>query len=86
MLQFISSGQFISDYRIYLLEHGISNAHVARMMGISPQQLQNVFKKKELTVSDVQLLCAAINYKCELNIRERIKGKDFIVEVTSDEE
>lgn len=83
-MQFISSGQFIIDYRTYLLSNGISNAHVARMMGISPQQLQNVYKKKELTVTDVQLLCAAINYKCDLVIRERNKDSDHVIDVPHD--
>ena len=68
MLEYKSTEQFLSDYRSYLIEKGITNAHVARKIGISPQQLQNVFKKKELTVSDVIKLCNAIDYNCKIMI------------------
>lgn len=46
MLEYKNTEQFLSDYRSYLIEKGITNAHVARKIGISPQQLQNVFKKR----------------------------------------
>lgn len=68
MLEYNNTEQFLSDYRSYLIEKGITNAHVARKIGISPQQLQNVFKKKELTVSDVIKLCNAIDYNCKIMI------------------
>lgn len=68
MLEYKNTEQFLSDYRSYLIEKGITNAHVARKIGISPQQLQNVFKKKELTVSDVIKLCNAIDYNCKIMI------------------
>ena len=68
MLEYKNTEQFLSDYRSYLIEKGITNAHVARKKGISPQQLQNVFKKKELTVSDVIKLCNAIDYNCKIMI------------------
>ena len=60
-LQYHNTNQFIEDYRKILDENGIIYAHIARQIGISPQQLQNVFKKKELTVTDITRLCAAIN-------------------------
>lgn len=68
MLEYKNTEQFLSDYREYLKQKGISNAHVARKIGISPQQLQNVFKKQELTVSDVIRLCNAIDYNCKIMI------------------
>lgn len=68
MLEYNNTEQFLSDYREYLKQKGISNAHVARKIGISPQQLQNVFKKQELTVSDVIKLCNAIDYNCRVVI------------------
>ena len=68
MLEYNNTEQFLSDYRSYLIEKGITNAHVARKIGISPQQLQNVFKEKELTVSDVIKLCNAIDYNCKIMI------------------
>lgn len=68
MLEYNNTEQFLSDYREYLKQTGISNAHVARKIGISPQQLQNVFKKQELTVSDVIKLCNAIDYNCTIMI------------------
>lgn len=68
MLEYNNTEQFLSDYREYLKQTGISNAHVARKIGISPQQLQNVFKKQELTVSDVIKLCNAIDYNCKIMI------------------
>ena len=37
-------------------------------MGISPQQLQNVYKKKELTITDLKALCNAINMQCTITI------------------
>lgn len=68
MLEYIDSTQFKNDYRKYLEDNGISNAHVARCMDISPQQLQNVFKKQELTINDIQRLCNAINMQCNVTI------------------
>ena len=68
MLEYKNTEQFLSDYRSYLIEKGITNTHVARKIGISPQQIQNVFKKKELTVSDVIKLCNAIDYNCKIMI------------------
>ena len=71
MLEYKSTEQFLKDYRSYLKEKGISNAHVSRKMDISPQQLQNVFKKQELTVSDVIRLCNAIDYDCRIVIGDK---------------
>ena len=68
MLEYKSTEQFLNDYRNHLKEEGITNAHVARKIGMSPQQLQNVFKKQELTVSDVIKLCNAIDYNCKILI------------------
>jgi len=71
MLKYVNTKQFLNDYRKYLNDNGIINAHVARKIGISPQQLQNVFKKQELTVSDVIRLCDAINMDCNVLISIR---------------
>lgn len=68
MLKYIDSEQFINDYRKYLNDNGFSSAHVARKMSISPQQLNNIYNKKELTVNDVKRLCAAIDLECDLLI------------------
>lgn len=68
MLEYNNTEQFLNDYRNYLKEKGVTNAHVARKIGISPQQLQNVFKKQELTVSDLVRLCNAIDYNCKIMI------------------
>ena len=68
MLQYYDTKQFITDYRQYLKDNGISNAHVARKMDISPQQLQNVYKKQELAISDLIQLCNAINMQCNIII------------------
>ena len=68
MLEYKSTEQFLNDYRNHRKEKGITNAHVARKIGMSPQQLQNVFKKQELTVSDVIKLCNAIDYNCKIVI------------------
>lgn len=72
MLNYTDTPQFIIDFKQYLSDNGISNAHVARKMGISPQQLQNVYKKKELTVVDLQAMCNAINYTCTVDIKPSI--------------
>lgn len=71
MLEYRNTEQFLNDYRGYLKEKGISNAHVSRKMNISPQQLQNVFKKQELTVSDIIKLCNAIDYSCKIVIGDK---------------
>ena len=68
MLKYINTQQFINDYRQYLADNGITNAHIARKMHISPQQLQNLYKKKELTVTDVIDLCHGIALECKINI------------------
>ena len=68
MLQYHDTKQFITDYRQYLKDNGISNAHIARKMDISPQQLQNVYKKQELAISDLIQLCNAINMQCNIII------------------
>lgn len=68
MLEYKNSEQFKNDFRKYLEDNGISNAHVARKMNISPQQLNNIWNKKELTLYDVQRLCTAIGFKCDISI------------------
>ena len=68
MLKYIDDEQFINDYRKHLDNNGISSAHVARKIGISPQQLNNIYNKKELTINDVKRLCAAINLDCDIYI------------------
>ena len=70
-LYFENSEQFIKDYRQLLENNGISNAHVARKMDISPQQVQKVYKKKELTVQDIKRLCNAIGYNIGININKK---------------
>lgn len=67
-MKYDNTEQFIRDFRNYIEVHGITNAHIARQMDISPQQLQNIYKKKELTVSDVINMCNAIKYKCTVTI------------------
>lgn len=71
MIKFENSIQFKDDYRKYLEENGITSAHIARKMDISPQQLNNVWKKKELTVVDLKRLCDAINLKCDVIITKK---------------
>lgn len=68
MLQYINSKQFIDDYKKYLESNGISSAHIARKLNVSPQNLQNLYKKQQLTIDDVVDLCNAIGYKCSINI------------------
>lgn len=71
MLKYVNTKQFLDDYRQYLDSNGIIHAHVARKIGISPQQLQNVYKKQELTVNDIIRLCNAINMDCDIVITYR---------------
>lgn len=68
MLEYRDSMQFREDYKKYLENNGISSAHVARKIGISPQQLNNIYNKKELTINDVIRLCNAIGYSCSIVI------------------
>ena len=68
MIKFENSIQFKDDYRKYLEENGITSAHIARKMNISPQQLNNIYKKKELTVFDLKRLCSAIGMQCDITI------------------
>ena len=68
MLIYNNSRQFINDYRALLKSHGVTSAHVARQIGISPQQLNNIYNKQGLTASDIQNLCRAIGYKCIIDI------------------
>lgn len=71
MLQYNDTKQFIGDYRQYLKDNGITNTHVARKIDISPQQLQNIYRKQELTVADLVKLCNAINMQCNITIERR---------------
>ena len=68
MFEYKNSNQFKTDYRKYLEDNGISSAHIARKIGISPQQLNNIWNKKELTLNDVQRLCSAIGFNCDIKI------------------
>lgn len=68
MLEYINSKQFIDDYKKYLENNGISSAHIARKLNMSPQNLQNLYKKQQLTIDDVVGLCNAIGYKCSITI------------------
>lgn len=71
-MEYRNTKQFLTEYREYLTEHGITSAHVARKIGISPQQLQNIYRKQELTVTDVINLCNAIGYSCTISITPEI--------------
>ena len=71
MLEYKNTKQFLNNYRSYLKEKGITNAHISRKMDISPQQLQNIFKKQELTVNDLVRLCNAIDYSCRIVIEQK---------------
>lgn len=71
MIKYENTIQFINDYKEYLNNNGISSAHVARKVGVSPQQLNNIYKKKELTVNDIMRLCNAIGYNCNVLIEKR---------------
>lgn len=77
MLKYVNTKQFLNDYRKYLDDNGIVHAHVARKMEISPQQLQNIYKKQELTVSDVVRLCNAINMDCDVVITYRLDNNQI---------
>lgn len=70
MLSYENTEQFKKEYREFLNNNGISNAHIARKIGISPQQLNNIWNKKELTVSDLKKLCNAIDFDCTIMIRD----------------
>ena len=53
--------------RILLVKHGnISEAELARRMGISPQNLNNKMKRDNFTETDLQEIAKALN--CTLNI------------------
>lgn len=53
--------------RILLVKHGnISEAELARRMGISPQNLNNKMKRDNFTETDLQEIAKALN--CALNI------------------
>lgn len=53
--------------RILLVKHGnISEAELARRMGISPQNLNNKMKRDNFTEADLKEVAKALN--CSLNI------------------
>lgn len=54
--------------RILLVKRGnISEAELARRMGISPQNLHNKMKRDNFTESDLQEIAAALD--CALDVR-----------------
>lgn len=59
--------------RILLVKRGnLSEAELARRMGISPQNLHNKMKRDNFTESDLAAIAAALD--CELDIRFTIKS------------
>lgn len=69
MLEYHDTIQFLKDYRDYVESKGITSAHIARKIGISPQQLQNIYKKQQLTIYDITRLCNAVDYDVTINIK-----------------
>ncbi len=70
-MKYENTPQFITDFKQHLSDNGITNAQIAKKMGITSQQLQSMFKKKELTISDISKMCDAIGYKCNVNISRK---------------
>ena len=53
--------------RILLVKHGnISEAELARRMGISPQNLNNKMKRDNFTESELRMIAAALNMGLEI--------------------
>lgn len=66
--------QLVTELKKLLLDTKCSQRDIAKQMGISPQALQNLLNKKQLSFSDIKRVLDCIN--CDLLV-------DFSVKTTS---
>lgn len=53
-----------------LIDENLSLTKVAETMGISRQQLNNLFSKTNFSFDDMNKICNSIGYKLEINIKK----------------
>ena len=67
-----SNEQLVTELKKLLLDTKCSQRDIAKQMGISPQALQNLLNKKQLSFADLQRVLDCIN--CDLLVDFSIRS------------
>lgn len=70
-----------NSIRMMLVKQGnISEAELARRVGVSPQNLHNKLKRDNLTESDIRLIAEALDCSVSIVFTLNKTGESFILE------
>lgn len=70
-----------NSIRMMLVKQGnISEAEIARRVGVSPQNLHNKLKRDNLTESDIRLIAEALDCSVSIVFTLNKTGESFILE------
>ena len=71
MEKYTDREQFKKLFDKLLIDEGLTKREVAKRLGVSPQGLQNLLNKKQLSFEDVQRISDAIGYDLFIELRRR---------------
>jgi transcriptional regulator with XRE-family HTH domain len=66
--------QLVIELKKLLIDNKCSQRDIAKKMGISPQALQNLLNKKQLSFSDMKKVLDCINYDLLVEFSSRNKS------------
>ena len=75
MFKYTDNNDLIKEIKKMIIDNNTTQKKVSDRLGISIQQLHNIFKKKNLSFYDVDKICAAAGVELFIDFRE--KEKDY---------
>ena len=73
-----SNEQLVTELKKLLLDTRYSQRDIAKQMGISPQALQNLLNKKQLSFADLKRVLDCIN--CDLLVDFSVRSVSAVTE------
>ena len=73
-----SNEQLVTELKKLLLDTRYSQRDIAKQMGISPQALQNLLNKKQLSFADLKKVLDCIN--CDLLVDFSVRSVSAVTE------
>lgn len=73
-----SNEQLVTELKKLLLDTRYSQRDIAKQMGISPQALQNLLNKKQLSFADLKRVLDCIN--CDLLVDFSVRSVSAVAE------
>lgn len=65
--------QLVIETKKMIIESEYTQTEICKKMSIKTQQLQNIFKKENLSFKDVEKICNAANYDLIIEFKKRNK-------------